>query len=112
MFTLRLRPEEDWSAGMPTFDAFMADLEPYPHALFFRRGYRGTDALQTQPSLTPEEFFELYHGLPDRDLIRSDPAAAETQLEQWIEEHPHLAQKYPAPRILEWARASVSRSRR
>lgn len=110
-FSVRLRAEEHWPAGIPTFDAFIADMEPYPQAAFFRSGYRGTDSLQTQPSLTAGEFFELSRGLPDQDLIRSDPAAAETLLEQWIEEHPHLAEKYPAPRILERARASITRSR-
>lgn len=110
MFTLRLRPEEHWPGGVPTFDAFMADLEPYPHGLFFRRGYRGTDALTTQPSLTPGQFFELYGGLPDGDLIRSDPAAAEAKLELWIEENPLAARAYPAPRILEWARVVIGQS--
>ncbi len=107
MFALKLRPQSRWANGIPTLDAFVADLEPYPHGLFFQRGYRGTDALKTKPSLTAAEYFELYRALPERETFRTDPAAARRLLDAWERGNPHLAKKYPATKILEDARSNL-----
>ncbi len=100
-FTVTLRPQEYWVGGRPTFDAFMAALEPYPHGEFYRHGYRGTDALKTGPSLSAEEYYTLYEALPDGEEFRRDPREATKALRQWKREHPALARKYPATEILE-----------
>jgi hypothetical protein len=110
MFTVRLRPESEWADGLPTFDAFMADLEPYPLGVLFQRGYRGTEALRTRPSLSAAEYFELYRALPERNMIRRDPEAAAALINRWEQAHPELAQKYPATEVLRWARRSIERA--
>lgn len=104
MFTLELRPEAQWAKGMPTFDAFMADLEPYPHGLFYQREERGTEALKTMPSLTAAEYFELLRALPERETFKANPAAARQALDTWEQKNPSQAKKYPATKILERAR--------
>ncbi len=110
MFIVRLRPPGHWADGIPTFDAFMADLKPYPHGVFFDRGHRGTGRLRTEPSLTAAEYFELYRALPDHALIRSDPAAAAARLDAWVRAHPDAATRYPAPEILGGVRRETGRS--
>jgi hypothetical protein len=107
VFILLLRPEAQWAKGIPTFDALMADLEPYPHGRFYRREERGTEALKTMPSLTAAEYFELYRALPERETFRTNPAAARRVLDAWERGNPHLAKKYPASEILEDARSNL-----
>lgn len=108
-FRLSVRPESLWVAGRPVLDAFAADLEPYPHALFFRRGYRGTDALRREPSLSPDEYFGLYGALPDQAEAARDPAGAVAALEAWARAHPELAAKYPAPQVLQYTQMYLNR---
>lgn len=103
-FAVRLRPPQEWAGGIPTFDAFAADLAPYPLGLFFQHGYRGTDALRTQPSLSAAEYFELYLALPEREASQQNPAAAAALMAKWENENPALAVKYPATEILRWVR--------
>jgi len=108
-YRTRLRPRSQWVDGRPVADAFAADLEPYPHGLFFREGYRGTDALRTGPSLTPAEYFALYAALPDEGQARRDPRGAAAALDAWVREHPELAETYPAPEVLRFARYRLDR---
>jgi hypothetical protein len=110
-FRVRLRPESQWVDGRPVLDAYRADLEPYPHGLFFQRGYRGTSALKTGPSLTPEEYFGLYAALPDQAQTARESDSAATALAVWEREHPELAKKYPAPQVLDFARRFLERRR-
>lgn len=109
MFTVRLRPRSQWVEGVPTLDAFMADIEPFPLGLFFQRGHRGTDALRTKPSLTAAEYFDLYRALPDRSTIRQNPTAASAAVARWEQVNPQLAVKYPATEILRQARWNIDR---
>jgi hypothetical protein len=106
-FTVRLRPRSHWAQGIPTFDAFMADIEPYPLGVFFQRGYRGTDALQTQPSLTAAQYLELYRALPNGQMLRDDPEGAAELVAAWERANPELAATYPAPQILDGVRWAV-----
>lgn len=110
-FRVRLRPESQWINGRPVLDAYRADLEPYPHGVFFQRGYRGTGALKTGPSLTPEEYFELYAALPDQGQAAREPDRSAASLDAWERAHPELAAKYPAPQILGFARRILERWR-
>jgi hypothetical protein len=99
-YTVTPRPRRDWVQDLPTFDAFAADLEPYPHGAFFRAGYRGTEALKTSPSLDAREFFDLYAALPTwKEEERRDSSAFE-RVSEWVHRNPSLAAKYPADRIL------------
>jgi hypothetical protein len=106
-YRVRLRPESLWVAGRPVLDAFHADIEPYPHAVLFQQGYRGTDALRRGPSLTASEYFELFAALPDWDRASREPAVALAELDAWERAHSVLARTYPAPEILTHVRRSL-----
>jgi hypothetical protein len=110
-FTVHLRPTKDWVNGRPTFDAFNADLEPYPHGLFFQHGLMGSGAILRGPSLTADEYLDLYGALPDQTHPpgRSMEAALE-KLDAWQREHREAAQKYPAHDILRMARMTLRRT--
>ena len=107
-YTVTPRSSDQWVEGLPTFDAFAADLEPYPHGAFFRAGYRGTDALRTSASLSPREFFDMYAVLPTWEESKSRDSTAFERVSQWARNNSNLAVKYPASRILEY----VDRRRR
>ncbi len=98
-YRVRLRNEKEWADGRPTFDAFAADLTPYPYSPFYRAGYVGTDALRSRPSLDAREFFSLSSALPV--AIREGDSAALAPVRLWAAAHPALAEKYPADEILE-----------
>lgn len=106
------RRESEWVNGRPVLDAQRADLEPYPHAVFFERGYRGTGAVRTGPALTPLEYFAFYSALPSTMDARERPQFARAILDLWEEAHPHLAAKYPASSTLRFARSNLERSGR
>jgi hypothetical protein len=108
-YRLRPRPESEWTTGRPVLDAFRADLEPYPHGIFFQRGYRGTHAVRTGPALTPAEYFSLYSALPPSSVASERPQAARAILDAWERTHPDLAAKYPATAALQFARAILDR---
>ena len=100
-YTVTPRPRREWVEDIPTFDAFSADLEPYPHGAFFRAGYRGTDALKTSPSLDARELFGLYNVLPVWEDIRHRDSTAFERVFEWARDNPELAARYPAQRIFE-----------
>jgi hypothetical protein len=99
VFTVRLRPEVEWAQGLPTFDAFTADLQPYPHGLLFRKGYEGAE-LQTEPSLTAAEYYELYRRLPTQEMIQEQRVQAAAAVRAWAHANPAVAAKFPTARIL------------
>lgn len=109
VFTVRLRPDSLWAGGMPTFDAFMARFEPYPHGAFFRTGYRGTDSLHTTNALTPAEYFELLRAIPTHDEISKNPDAAWARIVEWRSQHPDIAARFPATRMLHYAGFTIAR---
>jgi hypothetical protein len=98
-YTVRARPQAQWIDGRPTFDAFNAALEPYPHGPYFQAGHRGTDTLGTHPSLTPTEMFSLHEALPAHGAP-GDSASLEP-LRRWVAAHPEAAHRYPARWILD-----------
>lgn len=104
---LRLRPENDWAAGLPTFDAFWAWHEPYPTGEWFQRGFQGTHALRTQPSLTAAEYFDLYRALPDWHFIHSHPEAAAAGIARLEQQNPELLTKYPTAEVLQFVRVLI-----
>ena len=94
------RPESDWLDGRPVLDAVRAILEPYPHGVFFERGYRGTSAVRTGPALTPLEYLEFYSALPSIADAEDRPEWALAILDAWEKTHPDVAAKYPASATL------------
>jgi len=110
-FTVRLRPKSAWLRGRPTFDAYRADIEPYPHGRFFREGYRDTDVIARGGGLSPTEFFEFYLALPIEDPYRRYSPAAHAILLSWVEAHPHLSEKFPVARVLTAWESAARRAR-
>ena len=106
-YRVRLRPESLWVDGRPVLDAFTADLDPYPHGLFFQRGYGGTDVLRRGPALSAAEYFAFHSALPEWGEAARDRAAAAQALAAWELAHPEIAQKYPAPAILRTTRSMM-----
>lgn len=107
-YRARLRPSGEWADGRPTYDVYHADIEPYPHGLFFQRGYRGTDSAQMATALTATEYFGLYAALPDAAATKCQPRHALLQLADWEAAHPDQAGRFPATRVLQQARRSIT----
>lgn len=106
VFTVRLRPQDSWLRGRPTFDASRADIEPYPHGRFFREGYRSTDVIARGGGLSATEFFEFYLMLPTESPYRRYSPDAHARLRAWASANPHLADKFPVNHVLAaWAHA-------
>lgn len=97
-YRVRPRPAAQWVEGRPTFDAFAAWAEPYPHGFFYFAAHRDTWALHDGPSLSPTEMFSLYEALPTHTAVGDTTGLG--PLLRWAAEHPELARKYPAETIL------------
>jgi hypothetical protein len=95
-YRLQLRAPAEWARGYPTFDVLAADLQPYPHGLFWRRGYRNSDSVRAGLGLTATEYFDLYAVLPTREESDGQSAAAFARLDAWLIANPSIAQRYPA----------------
>jgi hypothetical protein len=108
-YRLRARPGSDSASGRPVLDAFRADLEPYPHGVFFQRGYRGTNAVRSGAALTPGEYFTFYSALPASTVARERPQEARAILDALERTRPDLASRYPATATLRLARAILDR---
>ena len=102
-YSVRLRSPESWGEH-PVADAFHADLQPYPHAAFFKAGYRGTSALKERPSLTAREYFSLMSSMPTQAEAAADPGAVLEHLLAWEAANPVLSTHYPADQIIEMAK--------
>jgi hypothetical protein len=98
----------EWIGGRPTYDAFRADIEPYPHGKYFERGYRNTDSAQAPGALSASEYFDLYVALPDFAEARRDPEGALARLVEWEARHPDQARRFPATRVLRSARSAIT----
>ena len=94
LWTAELRPEEGWTDGMPTFDAWVARFQPYPYGPGLTRGTYGAPRAEW---LSAAEYFELYGTLPvwrRGETLRRTP-----ELRKWREDHPELATRHPASTI-------------
>lgn len=107
-YRARPRASAEWIDGRPTYDAFHADIEPYPHGKYFERGYRNTDSAQAPGALTAAEYFGLYAALPDVAEARRDPDGALARLADWEARHPDQARRFPATRVLRSARNAIA----
>ena len=99
-YRVRLRDSTDWAEGRPTFDAFHADLSPYPHGAFYQRGFRGTGAVRDGEGLTGSELFDFYRQLPTPEERAARSSLAESRLNQWLAANPALRHRYPVPLAL------------
>jgi len=103
VFTVLLRNRRHWAGDSPTFDAFAADIEPYPHSIFYQHGYHDTGAEERGESLTIEEFFEFYLSLPPFDSY-PDSLGYRKAICAWAAAHPTQAKRFPASRVTKWER--------
>jgi hypothetical protein len=94
MFSADLRPRAEWVGGMPTFDAWDAEAQPYPGAPLLKRVGEGRPGAM----LTAEEFFGFYAALPVR--ARGARPAMTPELARWRAAHPELATRFPADAVL------------
>lgn len=99
-YVLKLRDESQWVASRPTFDAFTASINPYPHGAFYHSGWRGTDALRSRASLDARELFSFSRTLPFVDAPAGMGPDSLVALRRWMSEHPELAKRYPADVIV------------
>lgn len=104
VFTVILRPRENWAAALPTFDAFKADIEPYPHGIFYQEGYGGTGAVRQGGGLSVSEFFDFYLALPPFYGYGSDSLQYRKIICDWAAAHPQQALRFPASRLVSWQR--------
>lgn len=102
------RPRVEWIDGRPTYDVFRADIEPYPHGTYFGRGYRNADSARAPGALTASEYFDLYATLPTSVEATRDPEGALAQLAEWEARHPDQARRFPATRVLGFARSAIT----
>jgi hypothetical protein len=101
-FTVTLRPRSQWAGERPTFDAFTADIEPYPHGIFYQQGYRGTDAVRRGEGLSVGEFFDFYMSLPRFPRYGPDSLRYRKVLCDWAAAHPQQARRFPASRLVQY----------
>ena len=94
-YLARLRPRGEWVDGRPTFDV-RGSHDPYPQAVALHM-----DGVSPDSALTPEQFFSLHAALPTGEALERDAYAALEPLQQWLREHPDLADLTPVPEILE-----------
>jgi hypothetical protein len=105
--TPRLRDEEGWAEGLPTFDIYFARFEPYPLASYHREVPRDPRGPRRGPLLTVDEHVHLLQTFPRREVVQHDPEEGAVALTRWEAEHPDLATKYPAADALRSARSLI-----
>ncbi|MDQ3674083.1 MAG: hypothetical protein M3365_06890, partial [Gemmatimonadota bacterium] len=101
LFTGVLRDSAHWAGGVPTFDVFAPELQPYPQQVQ-RQQRRSTPSTDT---LVPiEELFQLIEIFPDQRLLPDSAEAATRQLFAWTKANPTLTRRYPIADALSRAR--------
>jgi hypothetical protein len=104
VFIVQLRPRHLWAAGVPTFDARHADIQPYPHAPMYVAGYRETRVIRQGGALSVAEYFDFWLNLPMVSPSGPDSVQYRRVVCEWAATHPREAQRWPAARIVVWQR--------
>lgn len=92
-----LRPREEWTGDVPTFDVHDPYPWPYPQAERWSRHSGG-------PLMTADEFFAFVRLLPTRD--RTGDLAAYGELLAWARAHPEVAERHPAGSVIRRLRSA------
>ena len=108
LFTAVLRDSAHWAGGVPTFDIFTPEREPYPHRLRWQLRGRNLSADSIVPM---EELFQLMELFPDQRLLPDSAEAATEQLFAWARTNPALARRFPIADVLTAARWMVGTQR-
>ena len=107
LFTATLRDSSHWAAGIPTYDVFAPQFQPYPQRIDRQRGSR-----RAPVAIVPlEELFELMELFPDYRLLPDSADAATAPLFRWARTNPELTGRYPIADALVQARAMVRNQR-
>jgi hypothetical protein len=107
LFTAVLRDSTHWAGGVPTFDVFMPEFEPYPQQI--RRQVRRS--LPSDSIVPMEELFDLIELFPDQRLLRDSAEAGTEPLFAWARANPTLTRRYPIADALRQARFMVAMQR-
>jgi hypothetical protein len=99
LYTAVVRDSADWAGGLPTYDVFVTDGEPYTD----RPGGTGlTTATQGPPPLTPGELFAVARGF--RVVTNAQEAEAATMaMYLWAEANPQVAKRSPLDEALNFS---------
>ena len=108
LFTGVLRDSVHWAGGVPTFDIFTPEMEPYPKQV--RRQSRGR-RLPTDSIVPIDELFQLIELFPEERLLPDSAEAATKELFAWARANPTLTRRYPIAVALTWARGMVGTQR-
>lgn len=107
LYTATLRDSAHWAGGIPTYDVFAPQFQPYPQRIDRQRGSRRAPA-----AIVPlEELFELMELFPDYRLLPDSAEAATAALFRWARANPELTQRYPIADALAQARGMVRHQR-
>jgi hypothetical protein len=108
LFSGVLRDSVHWAGGVPTFDVFAPEFEPYPQRV--ERQRRGRSVPQDS-MVSMEELFQLIELFPDQRLLPDSAEAATAALFAWARANPALNHRYPIANALTSARYLVARQR-
>ena len=108
LFTGVLRDSAHWAGGVPTFDVFAPETEPYPHGVL--RLLRGLP-FSADTFVPIEELFQLTELFPEQRLLPDSAEAATAELFAWARANPTLALRYPIAGVLWLARDGVRTQR-
>lgn len=103
VYRVRERPREHWVEGLPTFDAFFPQIQGFPGGTRISRD-RG-------PTLSVDQFFELYELLPSEEELREAHWAAAEPVMVWARESPERLALYPAEEVVRGLAYAADRAR-
>lgn len=106
-FVASIRHPQRWAGGLPTFEVHPPSPYPCPYGGQFLDKYVRAYPRWDVPTLSADECFDLYAALPGWSEIAADPHAAFRPVWRWRARHPHLAEAFPARRMLREARATI-----
>jgi hypothetical protein len=99
LYTAALRDSVDWAGGLPTYDVFVTEGQPYTD----RPGGNGVTVPNPGPvPLTPEELFAVARGF--RVVTNAQEAEAATMaMYLWADANPQIAKRSPLDESLNFS---------
>lgn len=104
----RLRAEEHWVDGLPTFDAFRPQLDVFPLRLLDRFG--GPIFEVPADESTVQDMFATYALLPTSAAVAASGRRSVEALVQWARANPETASKDPVADVVEHAVRAADRA--
>jgi hypothetical protein len=112
LYSARLRDQEHWVGGRPTFDATAA-LTPYPSAPLIRTYLERsglTSSPDSMPMLSPDELLTYYEATPSGMEAQSvaELTRSAEDLRRWRDANPTIARRRPAADLIEAALRQIA----